>query len=250
MYEIDRKEFGAYISKLRKSRGWTQKDLAQKLYISDKAVSKWETGVSIPDTALLIPLSELFEISATELLTCGKAAENTIDAQQVDDLVKTAISLSDKKPQRVYKDKGPFIIIYPLSLIIGGIFFTLDYYYGSISSTVLLALMFGVIFGSYFCLFAVSRLPKFYDENKVQGMADGILRMNVPGLYFNNSNWPHILYAGKIWACLMAGIYPGLCFLANVFDFDFFFSYELYIFLILCLGGLFIPLYIVGQKYQ
>lgn len=250
MYEIDKKELGAYISQLRKNKGWTQKDVAEKLYISDKAVSKWETGVSIPDTALLIPLSELFGISTTELLTCGKATESPMEAQQVEDIVKAAISLSDKKAQRVYKDKGPFIIIYPISVLIGGIFFALNHFCGPVSCTLPTALILSVIFGAYFCLLAVSRLPKFYDENKIQGMADGILRMNVPGLYFNNSNWPHILNTGKIWSCLLAAVYPPLCFLAGIFGLDFFFNYELYIFLFLCLGGLFIPIYIVGKKYQ
>lgn len=46
MYELDRKKFGAFVSELRKEKGYTQKDLAQKLLISDKAISKWETGVS------------------------------------------------------------------------------------------------------------------------------------------------------------------------------------------------------------
>ena len=47
MYELDRKKFGAFVSGLRKEKGYTQKDLAQKLLISDKAISKWETGGSL-----------------------------------------------------------------------------------------------------------------------------------------------------------------------------------------------------------
>lgn len=46
MYDIDKQRFGAFIASLRKERGMTQKQLAQQLFISDKAVSKWETGVS------------------------------------------------------------------------------------------------------------------------------------------------------------------------------------------------------------
>ena len=46
MFEIDKQKFGSFVSQLRKEKGLTQKDLAQKLYISDKAISKWETGVS------------------------------------------------------------------------------------------------------------------------------------------------------------------------------------------------------------
>lgn len=46
MYELDKKKFGAFVARLRREKGWTQRELAERLYISDKAVSKWETGVS------------------------------------------------------------------------------------------------------------------------------------------------------------------------------------------------------------
>lgn len=47
MYEIDREAFGAFLARLRKEKGLTQKELAQQLYVSDKAVSKWERGGSL-----------------------------------------------------------------------------------------------------------------------------------------------------------------------------------------------------------
>lgn len=46
MFEIDKQKFGAFVAMLRKEKGLTQKEMAKLLYISDKAVSKWETGVS------------------------------------------------------------------------------------------------------------------------------------------------------------------------------------------------------------
>ena len=46
MYEIDNQKFGRFVAALRKEKGYTQKDLAEKLYVSDKTVSKWERGVS------------------------------------------------------------------------------------------------------------------------------------------------------------------------------------------------------------
>ena len=46
MFEINKKSFGEFISMLRKEKSMTQKELASRLLVSDKAVSKWETGVS------------------------------------------------------------------------------------------------------------------------------------------------------------------------------------------------------------
>ena len=70
MFEIDKGKFGAFVAELRREKGYTQKEVARRLFLSDKAVSKWETGASIPDTALLIPLAELLGVSVTELLLC------------------------------------------------------------------------------------------------------------------------------------------------------------------------------------
>ena len=46
MFEIDKEAFGAFLAEQRKAKGYTQKTLAEKLFVSDKAVSKWERGVS------------------------------------------------------------------------------------------------------------------------------------------------------------------------------------------------------------
>ena len=51
-------EFGAFLSQLRKEKGLTQKQLADRLFVSDKAVSRWECGNGFPDINQLQPLSE------------------------------------------------------------------------------------------------------------------------------------------------------------------------------------------------
>ena len=60
---------GAAIRALREKRGDTQKELAEKLSVSDKAVSKWETGRGLPDITLLEPLAKTLGVSVTELLS-------------------------------------------------------------------------------------------------------------------------------------------------------------------------------------
>jgi len=69
---MKQEKIGAFIANLRKEKGWTQKELASQLGVSDKAISKWETGKGLPDMGMLIPVSELLGITVDELLTGGK----------------------------------------------------------------------------------------------------------------------------------------------------------------------------------
>ncbi len=61
-------KIGGFISECRRAKGWTQNQLAERLGITDKAVSKWETGRSMPDLSLFTPLCELLGITLNELL--------------------------------------------------------------------------------------------------------------------------------------------------------------------------------------
>lgn len=66
---MDYNEIGIFISQRRKEKNLTQKDLAKHLNITDKAVSKWERGLSCPDITLLTPLAEILEVSVSEILS-------------------------------------------------------------------------------------------------------------------------------------------------------------------------------------
>ncbi len=72
---MDAKKTGKFISDNRKKQGLSQKELAEKLHITDKAVSKWERGLSFPDITMLIPISEILEITLYDLLTGGNENE-------------------------------------------------------------------------------------------------------------------------------------------------------------------------------
>ena len=66
---MDQKKIGAFIARRRKELDMTQKELAEKLGITDRAVSKWETGRSMPDLSLLQPLSRILKIGVNDLLS-------------------------------------------------------------------------------------------------------------------------------------------------------------------------------------
>lgn len=65
---MDQMKIGSFIAARRKERGWTQSQLAEQLGITDKAVSKWENGKSMPDLSLFLPLCSLLGISLNELM--------------------------------------------------------------------------------------------------------------------------------------------------------------------------------------
>lgn len=65
---MDQKKIGSFIASRRKDNGLTQSQLAEKLGITDKAISKWETGKSMPDLSLFNPLCDLLQITLNELL--------------------------------------------------------------------------------------------------------------------------------------------------------------------------------------
>lgn len=63
--------FGGYIKEKRQAKGLSQRDLAQKLYVTESAVSKWERGVSYPDITQITPLCEALDVSEHELVTAS-----------------------------------------------------------------------------------------------------------------------------------------------------------------------------------
>ncbi|MDE6667825.1 MAG: helix-turn-helix transcriptional regulator [Clostridia bacterium] len=70
--------FGDFLYELRKEKGMTQAELAEVLGVTNKAVSKWETGEAMPETAQLLPISRIFGVTVDELLA-GKRADKTSD---------------------------------------------------------------------------------------------------------------------------------------------------------------------------
>ena len=93
------KDCGAFIADLRKEKNLTQKQLAEILKVSDKAISRWETGKGFPDVTSLVALSEFFGISVNELLA-GKKAENEIFTELADNNVINAIENTQKQVKK------------------------------------------------------------------------------------------------------------------------------------------------------
>lgn len=72
-----------YLQHLRKCRNYTQEELAARLDISRQAVSKWETGVTVPDVDVLLKISKLYDISINDILEPKIRPQRIVDFEQI-----------------------------------------------------------------------------------------------------------------------------------------------------------------------
>lgn len=93
---MDAQKIGDFIKELRKEKNLTQKELAEILNCTDKAVSRWETGRGIPEISLLIPLSKALDVSVNELLMGERIIEEEIKEKSEQLIVETIVH-TDKK---------------------------------------------------------------------------------------------------------------------------------------------------------
>ncbi len=96
---MDQIKIGNFIAFLRKEKHLTQRELADALGVTDRAVSKWENGRGLPDLSLLVPLCENLGISVNELL-CGERIKREDLPQKAQDTVLDALTDSRKKERR------------------------------------------------------------------------------------------------------------------------------------------------------
>ena len=99
---MDTERFAAFITQLRKERGLTQKELADRLNVTDKAVSKWETGKGFPDLKLLEPLAWELGVSLVELMQGRRQEADTLTVAEADAAVSQAMGQSEKTTARRY----------------------------------------------------------------------------------------------------------------------------------------------------
>lgn len=110
---MNQEQIGNFIAQLRKEKKMTQIDLASKLGITDRAISKWENGRGMPDLSLLMPLCEILDVSINELLS-GARLDNKNYQEKLEENIINAIDYSDKK---IKKTKKIFKIILSIILI-------------------------------------------------------------------------------------------------------------------------------------
>lgn len=99
---MNQEQIGRFISECRKNKNMTQAELAEKLHVTDRAISKWERGKGLPDSSIMLELSKYLDISVNELLSGErlkmenynlKAEENLLDLKRKEEYLTKSMLL-------------------------------------------------------------------------------------------------------------------------------------------------------------
>ena len=198
MYELDKAAFGRFLAQLRREKGMTQKELAATLYVSDKAVSKWERGLSVPDISLLVPLAEQLNVTVAELLQGRRVEEEQrFTREETEDLIRKALTFSAEPPERRQARTRKYLPVYVICCVLG-LAGALAVWAAGLADTegalalLIVDVVFGVVYGAYAMFWMAETLPRYYDENRICNFAQGAFHIHIPGVYYNNRNWKHI----------------------------------------------------------
>lgn len=138
---MNTQQFGKFIVEQRKAKGYTQKELADRLGVTDKAISRWENGHGYPDISLIEPLAKELEVTVLELMHGQRNEENSIVSSDVNEAISNAIeiTISGRNSER---KKTFMILIVSIVLLAGVAFFQSIPAYGIIVFVVMLAYAF------------------------------------------------------------------------------------------------------------
>lgn len=115
---MDQVKIGKFISHRRKGVGLTQLQLAERLGITDKAVSKWERGVAMPDASIMLELCDILEINVNELLSGEKICRESIDKRNELLVIEMAKEI-ERKNKTIWTAMWAIMIVSMVALIAG-----------------------------------------------------------------------------------------------------------------------------------
>ena len=119
---MDQQKMGEFLKVLRKEKGLTQEELAEKFYTSSRTVSRWETGKTLPDLNTLIELADFYDVDIREIID-GERKENNMDKETKETLQKVA-EYAEEENKRLNKRLGDMLIASGLLLTLSALLST------------------------------------------------------------------------------------------------------------------------------
>lgn len=95
---MEQKKTGLFLKELRKEKGLTQEELAEKFFISSRSVSRWETGTNLPDLSILVELADFYNVDIREIVDGERKNEN-MNHETNETLTKVVEYAAEEKKQ-------------------------------------------------------------------------------------------------------------------------------------------------------
>lgn len=118
---MDQKKIGSFLKELRKEKGITQEEFAEKLNISGRTVSRWETGVNMPDISLLVEIAEFFDVSIPEIIN-GERKSETMN-EEVKEVADKLSDYANAEKETIIKNIRIYSIMGTTALVV---YYTLE----------------------------------------------------------------------------------------------------------------------------
>ena len=189
---MDQIKVGAFLKDLRKEKGITQEQLAEKLGVSGRTISRWETGKNMPDISLLVEIAEFFDVSIPEIIKGERKSENM--KEETKEVVETMSDYAKAEKEQLIKSFRNMSIIGLVALLVymvmreTGVYdrnIFLQYTYGISESLIYVTVV-------MFPLYTTGLLSKF--------------RINRANYKFSSVPWPVMKVLGFIVAFAVAAL--------------------------------------------
>ena len=154
----------------------------------------------MPDISLLVPLAEQLNVTVAELLQGRRVEEEQrFTREETEDLIRKALTFSAEPPERRQARTKKYLPVYVICCVLG---------VAEALALLIIGVVFGVVYGAYAMFWMAETLPRYYDENRICNFAQGAFHIHIPGIYYNNRNWKHVLRAFRVWSMVSLVLVP------------------------------------------
>lgn len=170
---------------------------------------------------MTVPLAEQLNVTVAELLQgCRVEEEQRFTREETEELIRKALIFSAEPPERRQARTQKFLPLYGVSVVLGLVETAAVWAVGlagteGAMTLLIINVIFGIVYGAYTLFWMPETLPRYYDENHVCNFAQGAFHMHIPGVYYNNRNWLHVIKAMRVW-CVVSMLLTPLCTAAAV----------------------------------
>ena len=149
--------------------------------------------------------------------------EQRFTREETEELIRKALTFSAEPPERRQARTQKFLPLYGVSVVLGLVETAAVWAVGlagteGAKALLIMNAIFGVVYGAYTLFWMPETLPRYYDENRICNFAQGGFHIHIPGVYYNNRNWLHVLKWMRVWCVVSMVLMPPCTAAAVLFE--------------------------------